>query len=254
VASVKRNRIKEAVVVIPARGGSKGLPGKNIIDLCGKPLIAYAIEVAQKATRVDRIIVSTDDRNIADIALQWGAEVPFLRPSEMAGDRAFVSEAIDYTLGRLYGPHRGSIIEAVMYPTSPFRSPALLDHLLEQILNGCTHVRTVKCIPAQAGGYHLPEASGNTALGDEILRKVKATYRSYGVFSASRWSRFMIRWYNHVLHNPISLIDIDTLDDLHLAEAVIREGLFDFERGGLEKTPPSDFRTLRTDPRCCIQP
>jgi len=238
-ASVKRHWIKETVVVIPARGGSKGLPGKNIIDLCGKPLIAYAIEVAQKACRVDRVIVSTDDRNIADIALRWGAEVPFLRPPKMAGDHAFVSEAIDYTLGQLYGPHRGSIIEAVMYPTSPFRSPALLDHLLEQILNGCTHVRTVKRIPAPAGGYRLPGISGNSALGAEILRKVKATYRSYGVFSASRWSRFQIRWYNHVLHNPVSLIDIDTLDDLRLAEAVIREGMFDFERGNLEQDPRS---------------
>ncbi|MBW1723549.1 MAG: hypothetical protein JRH13_15900, partial [Deltaproteobacteria bacterium] len=74
----------EVLAIIPARGGSKGLPRKNIRDLCGKPLIAYSIEVALRAKLIDRVVVSTEDEEIAEISESFGAEVPFLRPKEMA--------------------------------------------------------------------------------------------------------------------------------------------------------------------------
>jgi len=73
--------------VIPARGGSKGLPGKNIKLLAGKPLIAYTIEHALQSPYIDRTIVSTDDQEIADIARQYGAEVPFVRPADLSSDQ-----------------------------------------------------------------------------------------------------------------------------------------------------------------------
>ncbi|KKU84922.1 MAG: CMP-N-acetylneuraminic acid synthetase, partial [Parcubacteria group bacterium GW2011_GWA2_47_8b] len=72
--------------IITARGGSKGVPGKNIKLLGGKPLIAYSIEAAQKSGVFDRIILTTDDQKIADVAKQYGCEVPFMRPAELAGD------------------------------------------------------------------------------------------------------------------------------------------------------------------------
>ena len=74
------------VCVIPARGGSKGLPGKNIKALCGKPLIAHTIEQAKQSRYIDRVIVSTEDEAIAQISLEYGAEVPFMRPMELAED------------------------------------------------------------------------------------------------------------------------------------------------------------------------
>lgn len=74
------------LAVIPARGGSKGIPQKNIRILAGKPLIAWTIEAAKQALCVDRVVVSTDDQQIADIARAWGAEVPFMRPAELAKD------------------------------------------------------------------------------------------------------------------------------------------------------------------------
>src|SRR4030042_318389 len=75
------------LAVIPARGGSKGVPRKNIRPVCGKPLIAYTIETALAARRLfHRIIVSTDDGEIADVARRYGAEVPFMRPAELAAD------------------------------------------------------------------------------------------------------------------------------------------------------------------------
>lgn len=76
------------VCLIFARGGSKGLPRKNITPLAGRPLIAWSIGIAKHCPSIDRIVVSTEDPEIADIARQWGAEVPFLRPAELAGDRS----------------------------------------------------------------------------------------------------------------------------------------------------------------------
>src|SRR4030043_381549 len=76
----------KVVCVIPARGGSKGVPRKNIKNLAGKPLIAYTIEQALQSQYIDRTIVSTEDKEIADIAKQYGAEVPFMRPKDLAGD------------------------------------------------------------------------------------------------------------------------------------------------------------------------
>ena len=89
------------IAIIPARGGSKGLPGKNIKMLCGKPMIAYAIDAAKKSKYIDHVVVSTDDQQIADIALQYGAEIPFLRPDFLALDTAQAVDNYIYTIDRL---------------------------------------------------------------------------------------------------------------------------------------------------------
>ena len=86
------------LAVLPARGGSKGIPKKNIRLLGGKPLIAYTIEAAKGVSAIDRLIVSTDDAEIAEVAREYGADVPFLRPKELAGDAAPVSGAILHLL------------------------------------------------------------------------------------------------------------------------------------------------------------
>ena len=76
----------EVLALIPARGGSKGIPRKNIREFAGAPLIAYSIAAGLRANTVTRVIVSTDDEEIAEVARAWGAEVPFLRPAELAND------------------------------------------------------------------------------------------------------------------------------------------------------------------------
>lgn len=78
--------MKNCIALITARGGSKGLPGKNVHEIAGKPLIAWSIEAALASTRVSRVVVSTDSPDIAEVALRFGAEVPFLRPAELARD------------------------------------------------------------------------------------------------------------------------------------------------------------------------
>jgi CMP-N,N'-diacetyllegionaminic acid synthase len=112
----------EIVGVITARGGSKSIPGKNIKLFAGKPLIAWTIEVALQCRDLSRVIVSTDDDKIAEIAKQWGAEVPFIRPAELSEDDSSHISVILHAIDRL--KEEGSFPDYIMLlqPTSPFRT------------------------------------------------------------------------------------------------------------------------------------
>lgn len=123
-----KNRL---LAVIPARGGSKGIPFKNLADLGGRPLIAWTIAAAKAAHGLDRIIVSTDDENIAAVASEHGAEVPFLRPTEFSSDNAPAMDVIAHALNQLRSQD-GAPYDAVVYlqPTSPFRTAAQLSEAI----------------------------------------------------------------------------------------------------------------------------
>lgn len=120
------------LAIIPARGGSKGLPGKNIKELNGKPLIAYTIEAALASKYVTRVIISTDDDEIANIAVQYGAECPFMRPASLATDSARVIDVFKYTLDRIE-QEDGHVINdfVVLQPTSPLRTVDDIDNAIE---------------------------------------------------------------------------------------------------------------------------
>lgn len=122
------------LTIIPARGGSVGVPGKNILEINGKPLIAYSIIPAINILRqglVDKVIVSTDSKEIADIASKWGAEIPFLRPEEISGSTSksveFIKHAIDHYA------NEGVFYDAVLIlqPTSPLRTEDDLKKAIE---------------------------------------------------------------------------------------------------------------------------
>jgi N-acylneuraminate cytidylyltransferase len=108
------------IAVIPARGGSKRIPRKNIKPFRGKPIIAWSIEAARCSALFDRLVVSTDDREIADAALRLGAEVPFARPAELSDDHAGTIEVIAHATR--WAREQGWAVEAVccIYPTAPF--------------------------------------------------------------------------------------------------------------------------------------
>lgn len=117
--------------LIPARGGSKGIPRKNLRPLAGKPLLCWTAEAALAARRLARVVVSTDDPEIAELARACGVEVPFMRPPELAGDAAPTLPAVVHALEWLAG--RGERFDAVclLQPTSPLRRAADIDGAVE---------------------------------------------------------------------------------------------------------------------------
>jgi len=107
------------VAIIPARGGSKRIPRKNIKDFCGKPMIAYSIEAALESKIFDRVIVSTDDKEIADVAKRYGAEIPFMRPAELSDDHTATIPVIAHAIKELQ-KERPIEIACCIYATAPF--------------------------------------------------------------------------------------------------------------------------------------
>lgn len=125
-------RSKRILAFIGARGGSKGLKNKNILGLAGKPLIAWTIQAALKSRYLDGVIVSTDNQRIASVARSHGADVPFLRPQDLAGDDAPIEGAIRHAIDWLK-ENRGEIYDflVLLQPTSPLRGTAVIDHAIE---------------------------------------------------------------------------------------------------------------------------
>ena len=109
--------------LIPARGGSKGIPRKNVLPIAGKPLIAWTIEAALAAQRIDRVVVTTDDAEIAEVAARFGADVPFVRPAELARDETPGIDPVLHAIGALPGYDRIVLLQ----PTSPLRGAGDID-------------------------------------------------------------------------------------------------------------------------------
>ena len=128
----KANKI---LCVIPARGGSKGLPGKNIKELLGKPLIAYTIEQAKESKYIDRVIVSTEDIRIADISKEYGAEVPFIRPNELALDDSSTIDVLLHAIDWIE-KMQGYVFDilVLLHVTTPLRSVEDVDNCIELLI------------------------------------------------------------------------------------------------------------------------
>jgi len=126
---------KKVLAIIPARGGSKGIPHKNIISLCGKPLIAYTIEAANQSTYIDTVIVSTDDVDIQRISEQYGALVPFLREAKIASDEATTISVVVDAVKRLEVNGEKFDVVILLQPTSPLRTAEEIDPLERKITN-----------------------------------------------------------------------------------------------------------------------
>jgi N-acylneuraminate cytidylyltransferase len=136
------------IALIPARSGSKRLPGKNIHPLAGHPLIAYTICAARQSGIFSSVFVSTDSQEYADISRQYGAEVPFLRPAEISGDVSLDIEWVDFTLRKLKEMGREYDCFSILRPTSPFRLPTTIQRAWKEFLNeeGVDSLRAVeKC-------------------------------------------------------------------------------------------------------------
>ncbi len=135
---------KKILALIPARGGSKGIPRKNIKDLCGKPLIAYSIEAGLNSKYIDSVVVSTDDSEIAEVSKRFGAEVPFIRPEELASDTAKTLDVVLHAIKEMES--KGSTFDTfvLLQPTQPLRTAADLDAAIEKYMeNGCISMVSV---------------------------------------------------------------------------------------------------------------
>ncbi len=154
------------IAIIPARGGSKRIPRKNIKEFYGKPLIAYSIEAAKKSGCFDRIIVSTDDNEIAEIALKYGAEVPFIRPKDISDDYATTLDVINHAVK--FCVENGMDLKYVccIYATAPFLLP-------EYLIKGLTSLRE---------DNSLNYAFSATSFSFPIQRAVKLTNNKVEMF------------------------------------------------------------------------
>lgn len=162
--------MKDILALIPARGGSKGIPRKNIRSFAGYPLIAWSIAAAKQSALVTRIIVSTDDEEIAAVAREWGAEVPFLRPSELAQDKTTDLPVFEHALKFLEeveGYYPGIIVQ--LRPTSPIRPKGMVDGAVSILLNhkDADCVRGV--VPAAQNPFKMWRFNGDDKPLEQLL-------------------------------------------------------------------------------------
>lgn len=158
------------LAVIAARGGSKGVPRKNVLPLGNKPLIAWTIEAALAAKTVDRVIVSSDDPEIIDVAVVYGAEAPFVRPAELARDDTPGTAPVLHALDAVSEPYEFVVL---LQPTSPFRTAEDIDAAVE-LCAGSRAPSVVSVAPARTSPYWTfvirDDGTLNTVMpGDKVI-------------------------------------------------------------------------------------
>ena len=217
---------------IPARGGTKGLPGKALRDLGGKPVIAHTIEYALSVVGMDRVIVNTDDEQIREIALKYGAEVPFLRPSELAQDHSTLEGAVEYQWHWLkehedFEPD----VHIGMSPTYPLRAPGRIDHALKLAMAdiNMVNIRSVAPMSQLAENYWVrgKVAMQRFCFDPKVCHPQRTIYKNLFSFNV------VLEYRRHLFQDPVwrqpapypltplESIDLDDLKDLVMARAAI---------------------------------
>ena len=230
------------VAVIPARGGSKGLPGKNIMPLLGKPVLAYTVDAALRARTLDRVILSTDSEEIAEVGRKCGVEVPFIRPAELATDYTHPTAVLDHAITYL-AESEGYNIDLVvtLQPTSPLRVAGDIDDTVQLLQNNpdMDSVITVKEVDLPPywvlrldGQYLRPFVDDGTDYSLKRRQELEQTFRPNGAVYATRrellkdqgliFSAFANGKTGYVLMELIRSLDIDTETDFKVIEAVMR--------------------------------
>ncbi|MBE7175751.1 MAG: acylneuraminate cytidylyltransferase family protein [Mucilaginibacter polytrichastri] len=217
------------LAIIPARGGSKRLKGKNVKMLDGKPMIEHTIRAAQGAKEITQIVVSTDSEEIAGIAKACGAWVPFLRPSFLAGDDAKSRDVFIYTLDVLaseYNIKTESV--AILQPTSPLRTAVDIDRavfLFKQKSADSVISYTAQKKPPEWGMFLNNDGTFRPAFDKNGLPDLYypngAIYIFDSGFLRANESYYSPRSFAYVM-NPDDSVDIDDEDDFHYAEYLLK--------------------------------
>jgi len=220
--------------IIPARGGSKGIRKKNIVDLAGKPLIAYTIEQAKGSKYIDKIIVTTDDEEIADISRSLGAEVPFSRPKALATDEAKGIDVVLHAITWFDSNEESFDIVMMLQPTSPLRLSEDIDKAIEVLFlkNAMAIVSVCKSEHHPLWSNTLPEDSNmKNFINPEYMNKNRqelpvfyrlngAIYLSFCNYMKDRKSFYGENTFAYIMPEERS-IDIDNMLDFKLAELLL---------------------------------
>lgn len=222
--------MNQVIALIPARSGSKGLPNKNILALGGHPLIAWSIMAAKKSKLINRVIVSTDSEEYAELAIKHGAEAPFLRPSEISGDRSTDYDCIAHALDWLALNGGEPEYIAHIRPTTPLRDPLYFDLAIKAFQNSPKNITALrsahemsesayKTFEITKDGRFKRVGSEDTALdtANNARQQFPATYQANGYVDVLS-TRF-IR-HSGLIHGdqvlPFitpSVVEVDTGDD-----------------------------------------
>lgn len=239
----------EILAVVPARGGSKSIPGKNLRSFAGHPLLAYSIAAGRQAGRVTRLIVSTDDGAIAEAARRYGAEAPFLRPAELAQDDTPDLPVFDHLLRELEareGYRPAMVVQ--LRPTSPLRPPGLVDSAVAA-LEGHAEADSLRgVVPAGQNPYKMwrltPDGDLTSLLTDvpdayNLPRQaLPLTYWQTGHIDVIRRETILAKRsmtgdvIRPLLIDPTYTVDIDTPRDWERAERIAVEGALEIVRPG----------------------
>lgn len=226
------------IVIIPARGGSKGLPGKNIKLLNGKPLIAHTIEYALKSKCIDRVIVTTDSKEIANVAIGFGAEVPFIRPAELATDTALAPDVYMHCIDFLQRKEDIQIEKfMVLLPTSPLRTSIDIDsayeHFKEKNATTLVSVCEAEIPPSWYFSMDKDEKLANSCLEfNQVKLANRQNNNKYYVPNGAIYildKNLLIKERTYYCENTIGFlmdreksVDIDTALDFRLAELLLK--------------------------------
>jgi len=227
---------KRILALIPARSGSKKLPGKNIKPMNGRPLIAWTIEEAKKSRYIDRIIVSTDNEKIKRVSKKYGADAPFLRPKELATDEAKVIDVVIYTINWLKQNGESFDLLILLQPTSPLRTAEDIDKAVEllflkdakNIVSVCEcnyHPYWSNTIPKDGcmKDFIRPDViNKNRQDLPKYYRSNGAIYLAYCDYIRRQEGFFGDETFAYIMPEEHS-IDIDSKIDFKLAEILVRD-------------------------------
>lgn len=219
-----------SIAIITARGGSKRIPRKNIKDFCGKPIIAYSIEAALESNMFDEVMVSTEDKEIAEIALKYGARVPFLRSEKTANDYATTQDVLMEVIQEYEKIGKTFDYMCCIYPTAPFVTPEKLIKSMKTLIDGkCDTVFPVVSFsfPPQRGLVVNDEGFARFQYPEFACvrsQDLEAIYHDCGQYYCVNIKRFMEE-NKLIMNNAYSIIeselevqDIDNETDWKLAE------------------------------------
>ena len=228
---------KKFLAIIPARGGSKGIPNKNIMDICGKPLIAYTIEAGKKSKYIDEIVVSTDSDSIKVVAEKYGAEVPFLRPQELSSDIAKSIDVVLHTIDFYKNKNMNFDYIVLLQPTSPLRTCEHLDEAIEKLIeanrNSLISVREADENPVIMRTIQDGKLREVISFGGTNLRRQDLP--TFYIFNGALYinsNDMLVNEKRFIDENTIpyvmdkeSSVDIDTMLDARLVEVIIKENM-----------------------------